>query len=349
MSFPKDELKREMQEAGFGHLWEFVERDGREGIAIRVGNPESFRLDKETVGLKVLYEYSTGTLPKSDIHRIKGLFGKKTIVLTDEALERRLNPFPDGPEVCYATKSRFGGLPDLPENFSWPSTSSDYYDFLCQFALSELPPCEARGLLPKQGMLSFFMGWSDEPAGNPSVKCFYFADVEHLRMAERHPRKPGWQDRSEHLVERDVDPETLAPSAERISFRPQFYFPHDEPWDIPESLEAQLLWSHIKGKEQSDAFGQVLERAYGTGPQQRCWHDHWLLGVPQTIQDPEVQSEFLQDQTGTSAESRRVLLMQMGPWGPYGWGDAGNLYIYVHPDDLANGTFERIDAFWDCF
>ncbi len=350
MSFPKDELKREMQEAGFGHLWEFVERDGREGIAIRVGNPESFRLDKETVGLQVFYEYSTGTLPKSDIHRIKGLFGKKTIILTDEAIERRMNPFPDGPEVSYASKSRFGGLPDLPDGFEWPCSESHYYEFLCQIKLDELPDCEARSLLPRSGMLSFFVGADRESEGDPPVRCFYFSDIDTLKMARTHPRNAGWQ-RESHMNERECDPETNAPSAIPLSFKPQFYFPFDEMWETCKTSPGNALWQLISDLDSSEdeRFEKLIHGVYGQSEPELAWQEHWLLGVHQSIQGPDCIESYNTERLRASPDTGRILLMQMGPWGPYGWGDAGNLYFTIRPTDLAACNFDDVQVQWDCY
>ena len=61
---------------------------------------------------------------------------------------------------------RFGGAPDVPEGFDWPWFVTDTYvddevkprslSFLCQFNCAALAELDGEGLLPREGVLSFF-------------------------------------------------------------------------------------------------------------------------------------------------------------------------------------------------
>lgn len=62
--------------------------------------------------------------------------------------------------------SRFGGAPDVPDDFIWPVFETDTFDdknikprplsFLAQFNCQELAAYDSEGLLPRIGILSFF-------------------------------------------------------------------------------------------------------------------------------------------------------------------------------------------------
>ncbi|KOF02529.1 hypothetical protein OB69_11400 [Roseivirga seohaensis subsp. aquiponti] len=53
--------------------------------------------------------------------------------------------------------SKFGGLPDIPNSFIWPSFQEKSLTFLCQVVLEEIKEYEPSHLLPKTGVLYFFV------------------------------------------------------------------------------------------------------------------------------------------------------------------------------------------------
>lgn len=77
--------------------------------------------------------------------------------------------------------SRIAGYPDLPPSIEWPCNSDgEYYTFIAQINLSELPFSPFEGL-PHQGILYFFLGL-DEPAYDIEHKIFYYnGDSSALR------------------------------------------------------------------------------------------------------------------------------------------------------------------------
>ena len=83
-----------------------------------------------------------------------------------------INPFPILEPIKY--RSKFGGIPDLPEGVEWPRTKAGLYvepnqalHFMAQIDLSEMP--ELDNQLPRTGTLLFFarideeMLWGDDP------------------------------------------------------------------------------------------------------------------------------------------------------------------------------------------
>lgn len=92
-----------------------------------------------------------------------------------------------------ASKSRFGGAPDLPVGTAWPRHGFGPYRFLGQLELSELAPLTPampapwRSLFPPDGLLSLFVG--DDPTGeiDPTGEMFW----GHPDYAIAHYAPPG--------------------------------------------------------------------------------------------------------------------------------------------------------------
>ena len=51
---------------------------------------------------------------------------------------------------------KLGGSPDVAPDFAWPCWNEEPLTFIAQFDLSSLTPLDPKGLLPTQGLLSFF-------------------------------------------------------------------------------------------------------------------------------------------------------------------------------------------------
>jgi uncharacterized protein YwqG len=58
--------------------------------------------------------------------------------------------------------SKFGGAPDVPEGFVWPTWNEKPLGFLAQINLEEVGPFDVEKQLPQSGLLSFFYE-VDEP------------------------------------------------------------------------------------------------------------------------------------------------------------------------------------------
>lgn len=94
--------------------------------------------------------------------------------------------------------TRFGGVPDTPKDFCWPTfETSTFFDnevkprpltFLAQFNCAELTSLDKEGLLPKEGLLSFFYEMGSQRAGYAPkdagcARVFWFKDIEDLSPA----------------------------------------------------------------------------------------------------------------------------------------------------------------------
>jgi len=66
---------------------------------------------------------------------------------------------------------KFGGLPDLPPELSWPSVDDIALHFIAQLRMDVLAANDPTGLLPKSGMLYFF--YRDNLDGSSSDGCYW--------------------------------------------------------------------------------------------------------------------------------------------------------------------------------
>lgn len=75
-------------------------------------------------------------------------------------------------EVC---ASRLGGLPDLPSATGWPRNDGGPLSFIAQVNLADVASYDSEGVLPCDGLLSFFYaavaqgGWGFDPADRGSA------------------------------------------------------------------------------------------------------------------------------------------------------------------------------------
>lgn len=96
-------------------------------------------------------------------------------------------------------RTRFGGRPDVPADFVWPTFESDtFYDevvrprplaFLAQFDCGALAFQDTDGLLPRTGILSFFYEldsarWGYDPNDAGCARVYWFDGSEPLAPAD---------------------------------------------------------------------------------------------------------------------------------------------------------------------
>src|SRR5919112_727583 len=75
--------------------------------------------------------------------------------------------------------SRLGGAPDLPASIAWPRNEDVPLSFIAQVNLVDMSAYEAEGVLPSDGLLSFFYdavtegAWGFDPADHGSAAVIY--------------------------------------------------------------------------------------------------------------------------------------------------------------------------------
>nr|WP_309687424.1 DUF1963 domain-containing protein [Armatimonas sp.] len=87
--------------------------------------------------------------------------------------------------------SKRGGAPDLPVDFVWPERGGEPCQFLCQINLTETRMFDIEGLLPTEGLLSFFVTDYAIGVGEGRINGdpVYFFPSETL--LERRSHKPN--------------------------------------------------------------------------------------------------------------------------------------------------------------
>ena len=141
-------------------------------------------------------------------------------------------------EKYEACSTHFGGQPDVPADFQWPTYEGESYDhvvkdrpltFLAQFNCAELAQFDKEHLLPDHGLLSFFYEtdtqcWGYDPKDKGCARVYWFEDLSALSAANfpadmeddfKFPMVkikmdskysyPSWQDFSEVFPDEDDD------------------------------------------------------------------------------------------------------------------------------------------------
>lgn len=80
--------------------------------------------------------------------------------------------------------TRIAGYPDVPDGFIWPKTKDgEFMTFIAQLNMIEISKYDVENILPKQGILYFFIG-RDEPAYDIEHKVIYIEHNENIKLME---------------------------------------------------------------------------------------------------------------------------------------------------------------------
>ena len=252
--------------------------------------------------------------------------------------------------------SRFGGKPDVPPDFIWPTYEGESYDnvvkdrpltFLAQFNCEELAQFDKEHLLPDHGLLSFFYEtdtqcWGYDPKDKGSARVYWFEDISALSAANFPVDME--EDFKFPMVKIKMDSKTSYPSWQDFS-------------------------EMIPDEDDDDAFGVAWEELTGEDPDDRSQ----LLGWPDVIQNsmfeecdlvsqgyclgnPENWNRIpkgIRQKAEETARDRLVLLFQMdtveGDDFELMFGDCGYIYFYITKEDLAARRFDRIWLILQCY
>lgn len=352
-------LKSAMLASGLAEYWPLVEEHGRHGYAIKVYDspeerranwspPSAFGTGVVHLGQMLHPETKWVALPKPmSVERA----GDKIVVRYDKDAhdrfysaqeEFRLNDIP-------RSRSRIGGLPDVHPNFEWPTSNGDYFDFVAQFFLEELPGDADKGVLPIQGTLSLYLyrdpAESSENAGwlaHVDFQC----NVHELIPIGTHPRARDWRSRSTLFpggsVVGDDNLNGLTQSSyhHSLDFYSHFYLPCEcdgidgqRPfWDeFGEESSAKYIAFEMIRRNLDTEFGSIHGEC-GASQMSR------LLGHFDTSQT------WLRNDPPLRSMKNPVLLFQlMSPVGPF----RREFYFFIEQDDLASSNFSDIKVVLD--
>ena len=229
--------------------------------------------------------------------------------------------------------SRLGGDPDLPTGAEWPRKSGVPLSFVAQLDLAELTPYDLEGVLPSDGLLSFFydattqQAWGFDPADRGSW------DVRHVAAAEELRRTPA--------------PDDLGPDGR---LRPVGWRPRGElAFATFDSLVVDRLGltrdETIAYSDQLESEEDTIHRVHGhpdpiqSGEMQlecQLASNGVFVGDPEGYQDPRALD------LGPGADDWRLLLqVDSDEAADVMWGDLGRIYYWIRDDDLAARRFDR--------
>lgn len=237
--------------------------------------------------------------------------------------------------------SRIGGDSDLPSSVEWPLDSEGTpMTFLAQLRLSELTAQDESSLLPKEGMLYFFVG-VDEPAYNIEHKVLYLRD-EELKEAYRR-MTPEETSQEENFKGYKLKA--------RSSIEPPNYGYVD--YELLEDEEHDYEQYEELCFELTEADSDDLAVMFGYPATQHgdCEYEAALQMLTGTEYNYSVQDAMKQitkhlkgDVNKAEQEVRDTLLLlaldsdqEVG----FCWWDAGELQFFIRKEDLLAGDFSH--------
>lgn len=240
---------------------------------------------------------------------------------TDEVIEAILSTASTGARLvttgASGTRSRIGGLPDLPRGAPWPTDPP--VSFLGQFDFAELNGQGQIGELPTSGLLSLFF----DVVGMPGD--WELNDGKNVKV--------HWDPKPLDLVEAEPPP-TLA-GAQQAVFDPTpikavhgVFIPDGEDLSCQElGLVAPFDLEYSEWQSDVEHHGLSV--------------DHRLGGRVSTIQNG------MQEEKSKSGERTMPLLqLDSDPGCSMTFGDLGRLYLWIWPDDLRATRLDRAKLRW---
>lgn len=252
----------------------------------------------------------------------------------------RLRGAPDG-----RSRSRVGGVPDLPAGMAWPRRGPDALGFIAQIDLADVARLYPASPLPRAGLLSFFYDARQQPWGYAAEHRGAWR-VVHVEASGTYPATPP------HDLPAEARFEPLV-----VSLVPEMKLP---------TLASEAVASlELRDRERlgySALLGDVeqAQRDGGEPP-------HRLLGHPDPIQG-EMEGEVQLVANGIDAdgpeaydspEAKRLLregggwrlLLQVSsdPRTGMVWGDDGRLYVWMREADVAARRWSDAWLFLQCY
>lgn len=251
--------------------------------------------------------------------------------------------------------SKFGGRPDVPADFVWPVFETDTREddqvkerplaFLAQFDCAQLAPLDPEGLLPKEGLLSFFyelesQRWGYDPKDAGCARVFWFEGplapaefpaelAEDFRLPEMAAQLSGATDAPDF---QDACPALEYPWTAN-DYRIFDQARRELGMDYPANRSQLLGWPDIIQNNMTLQC-ELISRGYYLGG---SW-EKIPLEERSALRTPSVRDWQLLFQLDT-VENGDFELM---------FGDCGRIYFYIRREDLAQRRFDRVWLIQQC-
>ncbi len=229
--------------------------------------------------------------------------------------------------------TKAGGIPDLPKNVAWPDPSGEPYTFLFQVNLSDIDGRDTENILPKVGLLSFFISEYQEHAS-----VLYSQSIEQLQPAPLHDMFPSMDVSDSIKLYLGFEQSCIPPRYDSPAFQAldlsqdQQYSFEDFEYELDESD------SRIKNHIPSRLLGPCLDDIGGGDLHQKVSCELRIRGLKYSK-----ESEL---QVRDAAQQWRILAM-MDPFekgSPLRSNTSLNrrLFFWIRHQDLAGGDFGKV-------
>lgn len=244
-----------------------------------------------------------------------------------------------------AARSRLGGVPLLPPDFVWPLDGARPLDYLAQVDLAEVAPQDAGGLLPPEGILTFFYNLEEQPWG---------FDPAHAS---------GW-----HVAYTPANASTVARELPDRKFAlPEFKLEFQAGLSVPQTGSRAFERLRTAAALPRTAVGPYIEYAEGVTQHEAGQAHHRMLGHPLNVQgdmflEAQLASHGIYCGNPDGYRSARaaelapgaddwLLLLQLDTDDRVEimWGDAGMIYYLIRRQDLAARDFSRVWLCLQCY
>lgn len=235
--------------------------------------------------------------------------------------------------------SKIGGNPDLPLGYKYPQWKNKPMGFIGQINLADASKFDEEGLLPKEGVLSFFYDLHEQPWGF-DPKELGFSKVEYFP-----PNIP--------LSRYEVPENEIRLKCSSVLFSASLTVPTlgSQAYDI---LQSQYPFNDEE-ENYYDLPNQILANYRQTSSNAH----HRLLGHSHNIQgDMQLEAELVTnglycgDPSGYNDPRAKTLAPFSAQWqllfqldsdniGDFMWGDCGMLYYWIRKSDLQARKFEN--------
>lgn len=248
--------------------------------------------------------------------------------------------------------TRFGGMPDVPGDFIWPTFETSTHEdkevkrrplsFIAQFNCNDLTHLDYEGLLPTTGVLSFFyeigsQRWGFDPKDRGSARVYWFENIDELKTAEI-PNDLPKEFRFPSLNISLTADKSLPEYEDLVLAYPEFdgdYDKYEEEMSSQYESHSKLLgWPFIIQNNMTCEC-ELVSRGFYLG-------DDWEK-IPKTI-ITEVEASSIDNwrllfQLDTVEDEDFELM----------FGDCGSIYFYIKKEDLKVKNFDNIWLILQCY
>jgi len=249
------------------------------------------------------------------------LYHKKTEIISSMKNSIRMKKIKIDEEDIPIGTSKFGGLPDLPDEMEFPQYEKGSLWFIGQFNLEEIKTFDKDDLLPERGILYLFYDAYEQPWGfkedEGCFKVLYFdGDLNELDRREYPTGDEGYLPLDTYQM--------IFKNIYTISESPLEFDNEDEEENFGD-FRQELI-------QPEDEEGNIVPA-------------HYLLGEPFNVQNDVFEELNIN-------EKEAVLLFQIDSdeedLGVM-WGDCGLLYFCIKKEELKRKQFDKVKFTLQCF